>query len=108
MPSTSSGHSVDAATANTSPTVRDSSRVDAASASGSGSAPPIRAAVRKSRTRPRSTSVDSAPATLTSRPDEVARKAAIAPAAASAASSCPAQPAIAAAAAAARRRRWCR
>ena len=68
------------------------------------SAPPI----RKSRTRPRSTSVASAPATLTSRPDEVARKAAIAPAAASAASSCPAGPRSPPAASAAPPRRRCR
>ena len=45
---------------------------------------------------PRSTSVASAPAMLTSRPDEVARNAAIAPAATSAASAVPAAPPIAA------------
>ena len=85
MPSTSSGHSVDAATANTSPTLRDNSRAEAASDSGIGTRPPTTAATRKSRTRPRSTSVANAPAMLTSSPDEVARNAAIAPAATSAA-----------------------
>src|SRR3954469_21293504 len=85
MPSTRSGHRVDAATANTSPTLRESSSDDASRDSGSGTMPPITAATRKSRTRPPSTSVDNAPAMLTSRPDDVARNAAMAPAATSAA-----------------------
>src|SRR4051794_7001901 len=75
IPSTNSGHSVDAATANARPTLRDSSSDDASSASGIGTMPPMSAATRKSRTRPRNTSVDKAPAMLTSRPDDVARKA---------------------------------
>ena len=82
MPSTSSGHNVEAATANANPTLRDNSSPPAVvSANGIGISPPTTAASRKSRTRPGSTSVASAPAKLTSRPDEVARNAAIAPAA---------------------------
>src|SRR6478609_1664353 len=96
MPSTSSGHSVDAATAKASPTLRDSSSPDVTSDSGIGISPPTTAATRKSRTRPRSTSVDNAPAMLTSSPDDVAKNAAMAPAATSAASSWPAAPPMAA------------
>ncbi len=96
MPSTSSGHSVDAATAKARPTLRDSSKPEVASANGIGISPPTTAAIRKSRTRPRSTSVDSAPAMLTNSPDDVARNAAMAPAATSAASSWPAAPPMAA------------
>ncbi|SLA03299.1 Uncharacterised protein [Mycobacteroides abscessus subsp. abscessus] len=96
IPSTRSGHSVDAAMAKTNPTVRDSSRSDAANEMTIASAPPIAAASRKSRTRPGSTSVDRAPATLMSRPDDVARNAAMAPAATSAANSSPRMPPTAA------------
>ena len=94
MPSTSNGHSVEAATANTNPTPRDNSNDDAASAKGTGINPPITAAIRKSRTPPRSSSVEAAPAMLTSSPDDVARNAAMAPAATRAPSSWPPRPAI--------------
>ena len=92
MPSTSRGHRVDAATAKTSPTVRERSSETTPIDRANGTAPARIAATRKSRTLPERTSVLSTPAMLTSRPDEVDRKAAMAPAATSAASSWPGIP----------------
>src|SRR5436190_2450262 len=92
-PSTSSGQKVDAATANARPTTIDTSSAPTRPASTIGTSPATIAENRKSRTEPRpSTSVDSTPATLVSRPDELDRKAANAPAATSAPSSWAAVP----------------
>ena len=68
------------------------SRLVVGSAIASGTSPAITAATRKSRTRPGSTSVDSTPAAATTNPDDVARNAAIAPAATSAPSRLPSSP----------------
>jgi hypothetical protein len=62
------------------PTVSEMSVCRTAIASASGTPPATAVANRKSRTRPRSTSVDSTPDTLTTRPDDVDRNAANAPA----------------------------
>src|SRR5688572_26653217 len=91
MPRTSSGQNVAAATANTSGTVMAKSSRVTDSASAIGATMPSTAASRNRCRRPRSTSVNSTPARLTSSPDDVARNAAAAPAATSAASSQPPQ-----------------
>ena len=68
------------------------SRLVVGNAMTSGTRPAITAASRKSRTRPGSTSVDSTPAAATTNPDDVARNAAIAPAATSAPNKLPSRP----------------
>src|SRR4051812_20386441 len=80
MPSTSTGQNVDAANANVTPMLSDTSFGRSNNASASGIVPAMIAAHRKSRTRPGSTSVDSTPDTLTTSPDDVDRNAANAPA----------------------------
>ena len=95
MPSTSSGHRVDAATANTSPTVRDrSSDVDRQRQRQRDQPADQRGDAEVADPPAQHVGADSAPAMLTSRPDEVDRNAAMAPAATSAASSCPTGPPI--------------
>src|SRR6478672_6822486 len=92
MPRTSNGQNVEAATANAMPTTREMSALVVGNAISNGTRPATTADVRKSRTRPRNTSVDSTPAAATTSPDDVDRNAAMAPAATSAASTAPTQP----------------
>src|SRR5262245_31730292 len=92
IPSSSTGENVDAASAKDIPTVSEMSVVRSTMATASGTTPATAVANRKSRTRPGSTSVDSTPATLTIRPDEVDRNAANAPAEVTAARISPSTP----------------
>jgi hypothetical protein len=92
IPSTISGQNDDAAMAKAHPTSRASENRSISSAAVVATAPAISAHHRKEVTPPFMKSCDSAPATLTSRPDEVDRKAAKAPAATRAASISPGSP----------------
>jgi hypothetical protein len=91
-PSSRTGQNVDAASANDMPTDSEMSDGRSTIASASGTPPAMAVANRKSRTRPRSTSVDSTPDTLTTSPDEVDRNAANAPAVSTAPSTSPSTP----------------
>src|SRR3984957_8346753 len=92
MPRTSSGQNEDAAIANAQPTSTPAEKFSTSSDAATATAPAATAHQRKERTPPPRTSCDSAPATLTSSPDEVDRNAAKAPAATSAASAAPSAP----------------
>src|SRR5258706_7251371 len=92
MPSTIRGQNDDAAMANAQPTSRPREKRLTGSAATVATAPASTAHSRNGPTPPRMTSCDSAPATLTSSPEEVDRKAANAPAATSAARSSPGRP----------------
>src|SRR5580700_3328823 len=92
MPSTISGQNDEAAMANAQPTSRASEKRSISSAAVVATRPATIAHQRNEVTPPCMKSCDNAPATLTSRPDEVDRKAANAPAATSAASSSPGRP----------------
>src|SRR5215831_10704434 len=92
MPRTISGQNDDAAMAKAQPTSRPSGKRLTGRATSVAIVPAMMAQSRNVPTFPRMTSCDSAPATLTSRPEEVDRKAAKAPAATSAPSSSPGRP----------------
>ena len=92
MPRISTGHSVDAVNANTSPTLPASPAGSVASATTSGTAVDANAAMRKPRTLPPRRSCEITPATETTRPDDVERNAANAPPITRAVSRSPATP----------------
>ena len=93
MPSTISGQNEDAAMANAHPTSSPRENRLTGRAATVAIVPAMTAQSRNVPTPPRMTSCDSAPATLTSRPEEVDKNAAKAPAATSAPSSSPGWPA---------------
>src|SRR5215469_1895834 len=92
MPRTSSGQKDDAAIANAHPTSMLTEKFSTSSAASTATVPAASAHQRNDLTPPLSTSCESAPATLTSRPEDVDRNAANAPAATSAASTVPVGP----------------
>jgi len=92
IPSTINGQNDDAAMAKAHPTRRASEKRPTSSAAMVATTPALIAHQRNALTPRFRKSCDSAPATLTSRPDEVDRNAAKAPAATSAASSSPGSP----------------